>query len=167
MSEEKKMVTIRAAGQTREFAKGSSCREIAEVFQELYPNRILLARRNGKYLMELWKKVNEDCGLEFLTMKDKAGFDVYRRSVCFLMLKAVSNLCAGEDAHVWIRFAVSDGLFCTMRREITQESDLPIRVISASVGIEDATYFSKLFKKAVGVSPIRYREEQTRTQEPS
>ena len=121
MSEEKKMVTIRAAGQTREFVKGSSCREIAEAFQELYPNRILLARRNGKYLMELWKKVNEDCELEFLTMKDKAGFDVYRRSVCFLMLKAVSNLCAGEDAHVWIRFAVSDGLFCTMRREITQE----------------------------------------------
>ena len=50
MSEEKKMVTIRAAGQTREFVKGSSCREIAEAFQELYPNRILLARRNGKYL---------------------------------------------------------------------------------------------------------------------
>ena len=86
MSEEKKMVTVRAAGQTREFVKGSSCREIAEAFQELYPNRILLARRNGKYLMELWKKVNEDCELEFLTMKDKAGFDVYRRSVCFLML---------------------------------------------------------------------------------
>ena len=77
MSEEKKMVTIRAAGQTREFAKGTSCREIAEAFQELYPNRILLARRNGKYLMELWKKVNEDCELEFLTMKDKAKFPVF------------------------------------------------------------------------------------------
>ena len=50
---------------------------------------------------------------------------------------------------------------------LLKETDLPIRVISASVGIEDATYFSKLFKKAVGVSPIRYREEQTKTQEPS
>jgi AraC-like DNA-binding protein len=46
---------------------------------------------------------------------------------------------------------------------LLQETDLPIRVISASVGIEDATYFSKLFKKAVGLSPVRYREEHTQS----
>lgn len=40
---------------------------------------------------------------------------------------------------------------------LLEETDLPVRVISASVGIEDAAYFSKLFKKITGLPPVSYR----------
>jgi AraC-like DNA-binding protein len=36
-------------------------------------------------------------------------------------------------------------------------SDLPIKEIALSVGINDALYFSKLFKKEYGISPRVYR----------
>ena len=36
-------------------------------------------------------------------------------------------------------------------------TDLSIQEISESVGINDLSWFSKLFKKIVGVSPTQYR----------
>lgn len=121
MTEEKKMVTVQTAGEKREFPAGTCVGEIAQAFQDRFPCRILLARRDGNNLLELTKKIFKDCRLEFLTLADKVGLDVYRRSLSFLMLKAVSSLCEGENIHVWIRFVVSDGLFCTMNRAVTQE----------------------------------------------
>lgn len=38
-------------------------------------------------------------------------------------------------------------------------SDLPIKDIAISYGIEDPYYFSRLFKKIMGVSPMKYRSQ--------
>jgi YesN/AraC family two-component response regulator len=35
----------------------------------------------------------------------------------------------------------------------------PLKDIAASVGYEDASYFSRVFHKIVGVSPTRYAQE--------
>ncbi|RMD78169.1 MAG: AraC family transcriptional regulator [Lentisphaerae bacterium] len=40
-------------------------------------------------------------------------------------------------------------------------SDLPVKQIAAAVGIEDAGYFSRLFRRHFLVSPRRYRKEHT------
>ncbi len=40
---------------------------------------------------------------------------------------------------------------------LLKSTDLPIAIISLSVGYEDTLYFSRLFKKKKGVSPSQYR----------
>lgn len=42
---------------------------------------------------------------------------------------------------------------------LLQETDLSIQEISASVGIADSLYFSKMFKNATGVSPMLFKKQ--------
>ncbi len=42
-------------------------------------------------------------------------------------------------------------------KRLLQQIDLPIADVAESVGIPDTSYFSRIFKKAVGVSPTEYR----------
>ncbi len=121
MSEKKQMITVRSRGLTKEFEAGTSYLDIAEAFQDTVPMRILLVRQNGNRYFELRKRITEDADLEFITYKDMEGYNTYRRSLCFLMLKSIENVYPGENIHVWIRFAVSGGLFCTMNKEVTEE----------------------------------------------
>lgn len=41
------------------------------------------------------------------------------------------------------------------------ECDLRVQDVSSAVGIPDANYFTKLFKRAYGKTPIRYRKDHT------
>jgi YesN/AraC family two-component response regulator len=40
-------------------------------------------------------------------------------------------------------------------------SSLPIRDIALTYGIEDPYYFSRLFKKVMGISPLNFRKKKT------
>ncbi len=115
MSENVKMIRVTACGQTREYPRGTTYGEVARDFSETIPYQILLAREGCKKLHELGRTVEDDCRIEFLTMADKEGRDTYKRSLCLLMLKAFHNVLRGKNEHVWIRFAVSGGLFCTLQ----------------------------------------------------
>ena len=121
MSETTQMIRITALGEERLFPRNTRYEEIAGAFQEKVPYPILLVRRNGNELRELDKEAAEDCSLEFLTLQDKAGRDTYKRSLCLMMLRAFSKVIHKGDTHIWIRFAVSNGLFCTM-----DGSDIPL-----------------------------------------
>lgn len=45
--------------------------------------------------------------------------------------------------------------------ELLRETTMEIQIIAASVGYEDALYFSKKFRKVKGTSPSAYRKRQT------
>lgn len=51
---------------------------------------------------------------------------------------------------------------CRMSRacELLSTTTMPIGVIGAAVGVGDAFYFSKLFKKRMGQSPLAYRRQR-------
>lgn len=124
MEEQVKMIKITACGEEKSFPKGTLYKQIAAAYQEKIPYPILLVRKNGNELRELMKEAEEDCSLEFLTLQDKAGRDTYKRSLCLMMLRAFSKVIHTGDTHIWIRFAVSNGLFCTMNGSqipLTQE----------------------------------------------
>ena len=42
-------------------------------------------------------------------------------------------------------------------RRLLDETDLPVAEVAARVGMVDVAYFSRLFKKKYGLSPLRYR----------
>ncbi|UYQ61553.1 helix-turn-helix domain-containing protein [Streptomyces peucetius] len=48
-------------------------------------------------------------------------------------------------------------------KELLAGSDLPVAAVARRVGYEDPAYFSRLFTRRVGLAPIRFREQQSRT----
>lgn len=43
---------------------------------------------------------------------------------------------------------------------LLEDTDLSVEAISESVGFSDSAYFSRCFKKARGISPLKYRKQQ-------
>lgn len=166
------MIQIKANGVIKQFESGTTLSQIAGSFQDTEKYPILLARV-GTRLRELGRPVREDAEVTFLTMKDKAGHDTYARSLVMMMLKAFDNVVSSEEElHVWVRFSVSQGLFCTLgcgntelsqklldkvKTEMKRLSDLAIPFEKKSVNTREAVRLfgdSHMYDKA---KLFRYR----------
>ncbi len=101
-------------GSTREYPEGTRFLEIAKDFQGHYENDIVLVISDGK-LLELYKTLEKDCFLRFLTTGDDIGLKTYRRSMSLMLVKAVYDT-AGHDRirKVRIHYAAGQGYYCTM-----------------------------------------------------
>ncbi|MEV8530599.1 AraC family transcriptional regulator [Streptomyces sp. NPDC051211] len=53
------------------------------------------------------------------------------------------------------------GIRLTRAKELLARTDLPVAGVARRVGYPDAAYFSRLFSRRVGVSPVRFREQQS------
>lgn len=102
-------------GRTKEYPAGTSYREMAEEFQPEFAHQIVLVFVDGFHLQELGKTVQKDCELRFVTTADPIGHEAYKRSMCFLLVKAVHDV-AGHDRieRVRIHFSLDKGYYCTV-----------------------------------------------------
>ena len=118
-------VKVTVGEQVKEYARGTSFKEIAADFQKDYKEDIALVMI-GHRLQELNKLVTEDCQLTFVTTADDAGHKAYKRSATLLMLKAMYDVAEMEDAgqieKIMVDFSVDKGLYCIMKGtvELTQ-----------------------------------------------
>lgn len=106
-------------GSTREYPEGTRFLEIAKEFQGHYENDIVLVISDGK-LLELYKTLEKDCFLRFLTTGDDIGLKTYRRSMSLMLVKAVYDT-AGHDQirKVRIHYAAGQGYYCTIDGDIS------------------------------------------------
>ena len=106
-------------GSTREYPEGTRFLEIAKEFQGHYENDIVLVISDGK-LLELYKTLEKDCFLRFLTTGDDIGLKTYRRSMSLMLVKAVYDT-AGHDRirKVRIHYAAGQGYYCTINGDIS------------------------------------------------
>lgn len=112
---EKEFCSVQLGEQTKQYEKGITYRVIAEEMQKDYEHRIVLALVDGTRLQELNKRLKKDCRLEFLTVSDSIGYETYRRSLCFMLVKAVYDVGGHEHVrNVKIHFSVSRGYYCTL-----------------------------------------------------
>ena len=111
---EKDFCTGQTGDKVKCYERGIAYKKIAEEFQEEYPAKIVLALVDGTRLQELNKRLKQDCKIEFVTVKDPIGYETYRRSLCFMLVKAVHDV-GGHDKirNVKIHFSVSNGYYCT------------------------------------------------------
>ena len=111
---EKEFCTVQTGDKVKCYERGIAYKKIAEEFQEEYPAKIVLALVDGTRLQELNKRLKQDCKIEFVTVKDPIGYETYRRSLCFMLVKAVHDV-GGHDKirNVKIHFSVSNGYYCT------------------------------------------------------
>ncbi|GFI30247.1 MAG: nucleoside kinase [Lachnospiraceae bacterium] len=116
---EETVYCIQINGEKKNYLKGTSYQEIAEEYQSRYKDDILLVLFNNR-LRELRKTVKGDGTLVFVTARDKAGRKAYRRSVTFLMQRAVHNLAKDDGKQVTVKVAhsISQGYYCQLKGDI-------------------------------------------------
>lgn len=98
---------------------GTAYQTIAEDYQSCYEHQIVLVFVGNNHLQELRKSVENDCEIRFVTTGDAIGHATYKRSMCFLLVKAVHDV-AGHDKieRVRIHFSVDKGYYCTAEGDV-------------------------------------------------
>lgn len=158
------MISVTIDNEIREYPEGTAWLEIAQDYQHLYEDDILLVQVNGK-LQELHKHVKE-CQLHFVTAREKPGMSAYQRSATLLMLKAFYSVVGAENLEkIVVDFSVGKGVFVEPRGNVTVTPELLARVkekmheyvarkipiMKRSVSTEDAIdlfYSHKMYDKA-------------------
>ena len=174
-SERKQSFQVTVNGQTREYPAGVTFGEIAGVYQKDYPYQIALAVRNGK-IKELFKKVDQDCTVEFLTLADDTGHKTYNRTATIILMKAVNDVIGMDKIEkIKMEFAIGSGYYCAQKGdfEITDEVVAQIKakmqeyidkdycIIKKSMPLDDANIIFERQKMTDKVKLFRYRGSST------
>lgn len=118
------MVTIKIDGENRQYPKGTLYENIANDYQEKYRHLIAAVIENGK-IKELSKKVNKDCEIEFITLKDTIGHMTYVRTALMIMLKAIEDVIGRERiTKLKVDFAIGHGYYCAAEGNFKIDGDL-------------------------------------------
>ncbi len=111
----KSMYQIKVNGEEKQYPAGTSFMELAREYQPKYEDDIVLVMFNNR-LKELHKTVKADGELTFVTTRDRAGRKAYRRSVTFMMQRAIHNLSEEDKQSVSVRVehSISQGYYCEL-----------------------------------------------------
>lgn len=165
------MYKITIGGEVREYAKGTTFGMIAAEYQKNYKEQIALAVRNGK-IKELFKRVDRDCTLEFLTLADDAGHKTYNRTATLIMMKAITEVVGAERIEkIKMEFSIGNGYYCSKKGDFTVTKELVehvktkmqeyinrnIPIIKTSMPIEDANILFEKQKMLDKKNLFRYR----------
>lgn len=162
-------------GKTREFPAGVTFGEIAGIYQKEYEHQIALAVRNGK-IMELFKKVDRDCTVEFLTLSDDTGAKTYNRTATLILMKAISEVVGADKVEkIKMEFSIGNGYYCSKAGdfEVTDELiekikakmqeyvDKDLLIIKKSMPIDEADELFESQKMYDKVKLFKYRGSST------
>ena len=117
------MTKVIINGKEETYEDGTSLHEIAKEHKGDFKDDIVLAKVSGK-LAELNKTVSDGASIEFLTTADKDGRRAYRRSVVFLLQRALMEVYPRPQfANLRVQHSLGQGDFCTFDGvdEITEE----------------------------------------------
>ena len=117
------LYTVHVDGTDKKFKKGTTYQEIARTYQQEYQHDIVLVFVDGR-LQELFKTLETDCELKFVTTADPLGYKSYRRSMSLMLVKAIYDVAEHKNIDkVRIHYSVSKGYYCTIEGNIdlTQE----------------------------------------------
>jgi uridine kinase len=174
-NKKKSSFQVTVNGKTREYPAGTTFGEIAGVYQKDYPFQIALAVRNGK-IRELFKKIDRDCTVEFLTLADDTGHKSYNRTATIILMKAINEVVGADKVEkVKMEFGISNGYYCAKRGdfEITDELvakikskmqeyiDSDICIMKKAMSIDDADEIFEKQRMYDKVSLFKYRGNST------
>ena len=107
-------------------------KEIADKYQSNFKYPIILIKHKNK-IHELTDEINttiNENDLEFITLKDKLGFDTYIRSVQFLMIKSFYKVVGKENIDsLIIQFSLGDSFYVEAKGNFVLNQELLNKVI--------------------------------------
>ncbi|MBR1599178.1 MAG: nucleoside kinase [Lachnospiraceae bacterium] len=144
------MVKVTIGDKVYEVEQGTTLEEIAKLHGEA-PDAgdIVLAYRNG-HLCELFKTVEEDAAVSFLTTMSKSGNSTYKRSVILMMMKAFRDVAkrTGSSGRIRVLFSLSKGFYCEFKNKNVKVTDELLKqveermreMVDENIPIEKKTY---------------------------
>ena len=101
--------------ETKTFASGVTLKQILDSFQVENSKDYVAAFLNDT-LKEMNWKVFKDSKVEFISKTSVIGFDLYKRSIILLMLKAAKDiLCKPEGSYrIEVMYSLANGFFCRL-----------------------------------------------------
>lgn len=154
-----------------EYPKNTSLLEISKDFQKQFDQDIILAFVNNK-LRELFKEVEEDCKVRFITTAEDAGHKTYMRGMILVMLKALYAEFGNENVDkVSVEYSIGNGLYCdyTGTLPLTKERILAIKermtdiikkdipFMKRSIGTDDAIELFRRYRMFDKEKLFKYR----------
>ncbi len=141
------MSLVTLNGAVYEYAPDTTYEEIAQEHRHEYPADVLLAAKDGQ-LKELFRPIGEnDCTVEFFTMKDDVAQTTYLRSLIFMMLKAFEDVLPGSARRIYAEYTISNGLFCRMDGEEPSETILrQVEERMNALVVEDIPFQKEIIK---------------------
>ncbi len=164
-------VKVEINGKEYEYPSGTSLLDISRDFQKDYNNQIILAFVNNK-LRELFKRVNDNCQVRFVTVSEDAGSKTYQRGMVLVMLKAIYSEFGNENVNkVSVEYAISNGLYCdyqgrfpmtedrilAIKRRMTDIIQRDIPFMKRSIGTDDAIELFRRYRMYDKEKLFRYR----------
>jgi len=99
-------------GSEREVFEGISLLELSAEYQKNYKSAIVAAKVNND-IKELSYHLYDNCKVEFIDLTYDDGMRIYRRSLSFILIKAVNDLF--PDRKVIICHSISKGIYCEVK----------------------------------------------------
>ena len=120
------MIKVTVDNKVYEVEEKTTLRELADNYGTSKDDGdIVLAYRNG-HLCELFKTVEEDSEISFVTTTSKIGSATYKRSVILMMMKAFRDVAkrTGSSGRIRVLFSLSKGFYCEFKNKkvvVTEE----------------------------------------------
>jgi uridine kinase len=92
----------------REVLEGISLFELSKDHEKDYKSAIVAAKVNND-IKELSYHLYDNCKVEFIDLMNSDGFRIYRRSLCFILIKAVQDIF--PERKVVISHSISKGVY--------------------------------------------------------
>ncbi|MCR5054308.1 MAG: nucleoside kinase [Lachnospiraceae bacterium] len=115
-------VTVKEKEFEKEYSDNITFEEVINDLKDRYEDDVVLAYQKGK-LRELNKKVKPEGDISFVTTADQNGQRTYRRSVIFLMQRALMDVVDEKDRDVRVEYSIGQGFYCrlTSGKKLTEE----------------------------------------------
>lgn len=124
---EQEYVNVEINHVVKRYQVGTKLCEIAKDYQSEYPFDIILAYRNNR-LRELFKTVEEDCTVSFVTTKDDPGYLTYVRGLTFVMVKAIYHELKDHVDKVMVEFSIANGLYLDVTSDVELTKEICERI---------------------------------------
>lgn len=127
-------VNVQINEEVKQYKKGTTLLEISKDYQKDYPYDIILAYRNNR-LRELFKTVDEDCTVSFVTTNDNPGHMTYVRGLTFVLVKAIYNELKEQVQKVMVEFSIGNGLYLDVVGDVKLTEEICAKVKARMIEI--------------------------------
>jgi len=111
-------ITIKCLDKELVYPKGTTLEQISQSLQGNYKHQIILAKVNNK-LQELFRHVNKDSVVEFITIGDTIGHKTYKRTATLILVKAVREVIGLDKFDkLIVQYSLGAGYYCELFSQI-------------------------------------------------
>lgn len=108
------MAIVTIGNEEKEVANASTFEDLAKEYQATADSQIALVLVDGQ-MKELSRKIEKDCKVQFLTLKDNAGHKAYVRTATLMLMKAIADTPGLSGVQAKVEYTIASGYYVDIR----------------------------------------------------